>query len=186
MISVRKATLNDVESIATYFLLAMEDIVCSFIGEKDPIKARQFMEAFVAKEGNQYSYTNCWVAEEDGKVVGAINIYDGAMLSELRQPVIEYVKTNFNRDFTPDDETQAGEYYLDCVGVASSHQGKGIGTSLLRFAIDEYVTKQQYTLGLLVDEVNADAKRLYLKVGFKSAGRRIVFGKNMEHLQITI
>ena len=184
MIFVRKATLNDSEIIATYLSLPMKDILYKFIGEEDPEKAREFMLHFVARENNQYSYQNCWVVEDNMKVVAAINLYNGALLSELRQPVIEYLSSKFNNHFNPEDETQAGEYYIDSLGVNPNQQGKGIGTKLLQFVIDEYVNKRSQTLGLLVDEINPNAKKLYLKLGFKSAGTRILFGKNMEHLQI--
>src|SRR5688500_9580314 len=113
MIFVRKATLNDSEIIATYLSLPMKDILYNFIGEEDPEKAREFMLHFVAGENNQYSYQNCWVVEDNMKVVAAINLYNGALLSELRQPVIEYLRSKFNNDFNPEDETQAGEYYID-------------------------------------------------------------------------
>ena len=184
MISIRKATVNDSEMIAAYLLLAMEDIVFKFIGEANPEKAKEFMLHFVEKDNNQYSYLNCWVAEDNMKVVAAINLYNGAQLSELRQPVIEYLRNRFNKDFNPEDETQAGEYYLDTLGVNPNHRNKGIGTKLLQFVIDEYVNRHGQTLGLLVDEINPNAKRLYLKLGFKSAGTRVLFGKNVEHLQI--
>lgn len=176
--------MNDSEMIAAYLLLAMEDIVFKFIGEANPEKAKEFMLHFVEKDNNQYSYLNCWVAEDNMKVVAAINLYNGAQLSELRQPVIEYLRNRFNKDFNPEDETQAGEYYLDTLGVNPNHRNKGIGTKLLQFVIDEYVNRHGQTLGLLVDEINPNAKRLYLKLGFKSAGTRVLFGKNVEHLQI--
>jgi ribosomal protein S18 acetylase RimI-like enzyme len=184
MIFVRKAVLNDAEAIATYLFLAMEEIAYKFIGEEDPEKAREFMLHFVKKGNNQYSYENCWVAEDDMKVVAAVNLYSGAQLTELRQPVIEYLRSSFNRDFNPEDETQAGEYYIDSLGVDPNQQSQGIGTKLLQFVIDEYVNKHNQTLGLLVDETNPNAKRLYLKLGFKSMGKKVLFGKNMEHLQI--
>ena len=184
MIFVRKATLHDSEIIATYLSLPMKDILYNFIGEEDPEKAREFMLHFVARENNQYSYQNCWVVEDNMKVVAAINLYNGALLSELRQPVIEYLRSKLNNDFNFEDETQAGEYYIDSLSVNPNQQSKGIGTKLLRFVIDEYVNKRSQTLGLLVDEINPNAKNLYLKLGFKSAGTRILFGKNMEHLQL--
>ncbi len=184
MIFVRKAILNDSEIIATYLLLAMEDIVYKFIGEEDAEKAKEFMLHFVEKDSNQYSYQNCWVVEDNMKVVAAINLYNGARLSELRQPVIEYLRNKFDKDFNPEDETQAGEYYIDSLGVNPNQQSKGIGTKLLQYVINEYVNKHCQTLGLLVDEINPNAKRLYLKLGFKSVGKRVLFGKNMEHLQI--
>jgi ribosomal protein S18 acetylase RimI-like enzyme len=184
MIKVRKATAGDSDIIAMYFLLAMEEIVYSFIGRKDRNEARKFMSHFVKEENNQYSYQNCWVALNDTGVVAAVNVYDGAQLAKLRQPVIEYIRSSFNKEVEPEDETQAGEYYIDSLGVNANQQGKGIGSQLLRFLIDEYVYRRNQTLGLLVDEANPRAKRLYLKLGFKSAGRKIIFGKTLDHLQI--
>jgi ribosomal protein S18 acetylase RimI-like enzyme len=184
MVVVRKATWSDSEAIATCLLLAMEDIVYRFIGEASKEKANEFMLHFVRQDNNQYSYQNCWVAEDDNTIVAAINVYSGAQLGELRRPVLEQLRNKFNRDLHPEDETQAGEYYIDSFGVNPNQQGKGIGTKMLQFVIDEFVNQRNQTLGLLVDEVNPDAKRLYLKLGFKSAGRKILFGKTMEHLQI--
>jgi ribosomal protein S18 acetylase RimI-like enzyme len=162
----------------------MEDIVYKFIGERDQEMARVFMLHFVQKGNNQYSWENCWVVESEGKVVAAVNLYDGGRLAELRKPVVEYLRKQSNRDLIVDDETQAGEYYVDALGVTPDQQGNGIGTQLLQFIIDEYVTMRNQTLGLLVDESNPGAKRLYLKLGFKHAGRKVFFGKNMDHMQI--
>jgi ribosomal protein S18 acetylase RimI-like enzyme len=183
MAFVRKATLNDAETIAALLFLAMEDIVYKFIGKEDREKGLEFMLHFVGKGNNQYSYQNCWVVEEDTKVMAAINLYDGARLSELRQPIIEYLRNKFNKNFNPEDETQEGECYIDSLGVDPNQQDKGFGTKLLRFVIDEYVSTGGQTLGLLVDEGNPKAKRLYLKLGFINAGKKVIFGKNMEHLQ---
>jgi ribosomal protein S18 acetylase RimI-like enzyme len=184
MITVRKATSNDSKFIATCLLLAMNEIIYKFIGEEDPEKAKAFLLHFVESDNNQYSYQNCWVAEDDMGVAGAVNLYDGSRLIELRQPVIDYTRSRFTSDYNFEDETHAGEYYIDSLGVNPNYQGQGIGTRLLQFLIDEYVNKRAQTLGLLVDEANPNAKRLYLKLGFTSAGKRILFGKNMEHLQI--
>lgn len=181
---IRKAVWSDAEAIAECLLLAMEEIVFHFIGDDDPVKAKKFLLHFVERENNQYSYENCRVVESDGKIVAAIDIYDGADLHALRAPVIAYVRGHYNPDFDPEDETGAGEFYIDSLGVAPGQQGKGIGSKLLDHVIDEYVTRNHQTLGLLVDEDNPDAKKLYLKLGFISAGKTTLAGKRMEHLQI--
>lgn len=180
---IRKATSGDSETIAVYLLLAMEDIVYKFLGCDDYRQALKFMRYFVSNENNQYSYQNCWVTEEAGSIIAAVNLYDGARLQELREPVIQYVRKHFNKDFNPEDETQPGEYYIDTLGVSPGMQGKGVGSQLLKFLIDEYVFRQKSTLGLLVDEDNPGAKKLYLKLGFKVVGRKFLAGKPMEHLQ---
>ena len=185
MLTIRKATIDDAAHIATFLFLAMEDIVYKFIGAKDADKALAFFLYFTHKEDNQYSYTKCFVAELDGHVVAAANVYNGADLHQLREPVVQYIHSHYNPAFQPEDETQAGEYYLDCLAVHPQHHGKGYGSAMLRFLIQEYVVKHQQPIGLLVDEDNPNAKRLYIKMGFVSDGVKLLFGKQMEHLQIT-
>ncbi len=181
---IRNATKGDVGLIAKYLLSAMEDVVYKFIGRKDYNQALEFLCYFIEKENNQYSYQNCLVAEDNGEVVAAVNLYDGAKLHELRAPVAQYLKMQYGIDFKPEDETQAGELYIDSFGVCSNKQGQGIGSELLQFLIDEYVTNKGQTLGLLVDKENPKAKKLYFKLGFKPVGRKELAGKNLEHLQV--
>ena len=181
---IRKATLKDSKEIAPYLLLAMEDIVYQFIGKQDREKAIDFLFYFVEKENNQYSYQNCWVVEENNAIIAAVNIYNGGKLKELRKPITECITNRLERHFNPEDETQPGEYYIDSLAVNPKYQGKGIGSKILLFLIDEYVNQKQETLGILVDDENPLAKKLYLKLGFQSVGKKKLLGKNMEHLQI--
>lgn len=139
---------------------------------------------FILQEQNQYSYQNCFVAEDDHEIIAAVNIYDGSRLKELRAPINQYIEENFKTGFNPEDETQAGEFYIDSLGVNPNQQGKGIGATLLQFLIDDYVIQNGQTIGLLVDEENPKAKKLYLKLGFKPAGQKMLVGKRMQHLQI--
>lgn len=180
---IRKATETDSEAIARYLLLAMEDIVFEFIGEKNSGKAMSFMQHLTGTENNQYSYQNCWVAEENGEVIAAVTLYDGGQLEALRAPVAQYVREVYKQPFNPENETQEGEFYIDSFGVDPKLQGKGIGSQLLQFLIDEYVHNNGQILGLLVDKENPGAKKLYLKLGFRVVGEKTLVGKQMEHLQ---
>ena len=180
---VRKAKPEDAKTIATYLLLAMEDIVYQFIGEKSLEKANQFLVNLIGRKANQYSYENCWVIELENEVAAAAVVYDGGKLQELRAPVAQEIKSMFNRDFNPEDETETGEYYIDSIGVNPQRQGKGLGSKLFQFLIDEYVYKRSGTLGLLVDKENPEAKKLYLRLGFEIVGEKTLVGKKMEHLQ---
>ena len=179
---VRKAKREDAKVIATYMMLAMKEIVYQFIGEDSSKRATQVLESLINKKANQYSYENCWVVESKEGIIAVANIYDGAKLQELRIPVAEAIKSMFNRDFSPEDETQAGEFYIDCVGVHPNYQGKGVGSKIIEYLIDEYVHKRNKTLGLLVDKDNPNAKRLYLKLGFEIIGEKMLMGKRMDHL----
>ncbi|WP_293932587.1 GNAT family N-acetyltransferase [Sphingobacterium sp. UBA6645] len=180
---IRKGEKKDAAAIAEHLLLAMEDIVYLFIGEENYDEAYRFISTLVEHEGNQYSYNNNWVVEVDGQVVATALLYDGAHLEQLRTPVANLLREAYDLDFNPEAETQAGEYYIDCIGVNPSQQGKGIGTKILHFLIDEYVEKQGITLGLLVDEINPNAKKLYERIGFEVVGEKTLLGKRLEHMQ---
>lgn len=184
VITIRKATKKDAKKIATYMMLAMEDIVYAFIGERSKNKALFFLESLITQKNNQYSYENCWVMTDNNNVIAMANLYNGADLEKLRKPVIKQIKDLFNYDLSCENETQEGEFYIDCIGVNPNFQGKGVGSKILRFLIDEYVYKRKEVLGLLVDKDNPNAKKLYLKLGFKVVSKKTLLGKEMEHLQI--
>lgn len=183
VINIRKAKPEDSQEIAQLINLAMGDIILRFIGEDSGEKALSLMEKLVGDTGNQYSYENCHVVELENKIVAAACVYDGADLHQLRKPVAREIMHRFGLKFQPEDETQPGEYYIDCVGVAPGHQGKGIGTKLFRYLMDEFAYKRGQPLGLLVDKENPEAKKLYIKLGFTFAGDKTLAGKPMEHLQ---
>lgn len=162
----------------------MEEIVYRLIGYRDTEEALAFMRHLVQQENTQYSYQNCWVVEEDHKIVAAANVYNGAHLHLLRTPVLDYIKHRYQHNPAPEDETGEGEYYLDTLGVVPGYQGKGIGSALLQMIIQEYVHRQGQTLGLLVEEANPAAKRLYTRLGFIPVRQKYLLGKRLSHLQI--
>jgi ribosomal protein S18 acetylase RimI-like enzyme len=60
----------------------------------------------------------------------------------------------------------------------------GLGTKMLEFLINLYVSKEGKALGLLVNQDNLQAKKLYDRLGFKKVEARVFAGKQMLHLQI--
>jgi ribosomal protein S18 acetylase RimI-like enzyme len=181
---IRKAISEDAHDLARLLLLAMEDIVYAFIGARSYEQAFTFLSSLTHEPNNQYSYEHCWVICLDDKIVGAALVYDGAQLSTLREPVAKRIFAWYGREFTAEYETQAGEMYIDCFAVDPLFQGKGMGTRLLRWVIEQYNTHQNKTLGLLVDKDNPRAKKLYESLGFEVVGEKTLVGKSLEHLQL--
>ncbi|MEJ5054065.1 GNAT family N-acetyltransferase [Sphingobacterium sp. MYb382] len=187
MIICRPAKREDASKIAPIMLLAMEEIAYYFIGERNQEKAVALLKLFIERTDNQYGYNHIIVAEEEGEIWGQLCLYDGAKLDELRQPILDYLEETHAVTIPSEDkETQAGEIYIDTIAVSPKAQGKGIGKLLLNYAIETYVKDQGKTLGLLVDQDNPAAKRLYLNMGFKIVKPLHIFKKNMEHLQYTL
>lgn len=178
---IRQATPEDAPDLAPLIILALGHIACIFAQSDDPKDAIPLMEQLIGSKGNQYSYENTLVYEDENGVIGSIVGYDGARLHELRKPVLEVIRKS-DPDFSPNDETEAGEYYIDCVNVDPAHQGKGIGKKLLN-AMSELAASQHFIrVGLIVDHVNPDARKIYEKVGFRVVGERDFMGHSYDHM----
>ncbi|PRD45445.1 GNAT family N-acetyltransferase [Sphingobacterium haloxyli] len=186
MLQIRQALPTDANAIAPIMLMAMEDIIYYFIGERHQQKAITFLAHQIAQTGNQYSYEHIIVAEEDGSIIGQICLYRGDALEQLRAPILSYLNAHFNRELNFGNETQAGEVYIDTLAVSAAARGKGIGKILLLYAIDLFVYRQKEVLGLLVDKENPKAQKLYLNMGFKPVRDVELFEKELTHLQFSL
>ena len=182
-IIIRPATKADVSIIAEAVAMAIGTAsVVHYCGE---YYMTALQEAALS-EGTQYSYTGALVAEVDGQLAGALCGYDGALLEPLREGTLEVIR-KYNPDVrVVDDETEAGEFYIDSIGVLPHFRGLGIGAMLL-----SEMTRRAHEAGhkhvaLIVDEDNPSAEKLYTRLGFRRVGTRMFFGHRMWHLQHTI
>jgi ribosomal protein S18 acetylase RimI-like enzyme len=184
---IREATKTDAPFVAFLLVQAMEHLAKFFTSNAGIEEEINLFETFFLQKGNQYSFENTIVCEIDEKVLGSSNGYDGGRLLELREPFFNYIKLKYNVRFPiSDDETEPGEFYVDCISVFPEEQGKGIGSQLLKAMIDKGRQLNFKKIGLIVDVNNQDAKRLYTKVGFKSVKCRSFMGVDYEHLQFEL
>jgi ribosomal protein S18 acetylase RimI-like enzyme len=163
---IRKATPEDGDAVAPLLVQALGHIAGIFAGSEHYEDAIPLVKAFFERNDNQYSYLNTLVFEDEAGVIGSVTGYDGARLHELRKPVIDRLR-EFQPDFTPGDETEAGEYYVDCVSVNPSHQGKGIGKKLITAFCELAASLGFEEVGLIVDKINTSAKKLYYDLGHR-------------------
>jgi DNA-3-methyladenine glycosylase I len=185
MIEIREASKSQAAEIASLIMTAMTDDCCLyFCGEGYGLEDfRKMMTILVEREDSQYSYQNTLVAMDAEQVVGISVSYDGGCLHELRRAFIEAAKEQIGKDHSGmDDETQAGELYLDSLAVLPEYRCQGIARKLL------LATKERANLlglprvGLLVDKDNPIGEALYTSVGFQYVNDNQWGGHPMKHL----
>ena len=185
MIEVREATKNLAAEIACLIMTAMTDDCCLyFCGEGYGLEDfRKMMTMLVERENSQYSYRNTLVAMDADKVVAISVSYDGGRLHELRRAFIEAAKEQIGKDHSGmDDETQAGELYLDSLAVLPDYRHQGIARKLLLATKERANCLGLPRVVLLVDKDNPVGKALYPSVGFQYVNDNQWGGHPIKHL----
>ena len=104
--------------------------------------------------------------------------------SAFKESDIKVLSESMNKEIpVVADETEAGEYYLDSVGVLPEFRGCGVGQALVTAFCDRAFAEGHERVGLIVDCENPNAERLYTSLGFERIGRKRFFGHDMWHLQ---
>lgn len=170
MLTFRPATAADALFIARGFHTAM------LLDDTPPERISLFAEKICTRDDVLYSARNTTVAVLDGEPAGMITAYDGARYAAMRQLTLTLVKEHLQVEFPGmEDETEAGEYYLDSLAVLPQCRGRGIGRALLQKAVDEGMGRG-LSPTLAVDPANKRAQRLYRSLGFRHVREIFIFG----------
>ena len=133
VITVRNARKEDASDVAWLIMMAWP--VEEFLAMDESLTEESLHEriqSYVEADDTLYSYRNTIVAVCGDRICGAINGYDGARYEDLKRPITEDFSArypNAQNDFSLVHETEAGEYYLDSIGVDPSMRSHGIGSS---------------------------------------------------------
>ena len=178
---IRPATADDSLIIARAVAMAIGDDEALF--HYCGVEYLSVLQEIARTENTQYSWRSAFIAEVDGMAAGAIVGYDGARLEELRANTFAIIERCVGLRPSIPNETEAGEYYLDSVGVLPKFRGHGVGGALIAAFCENAYAEGHACVGLIVDNDNPQAENLYSALGFERVGRRIFFGHQMWHLQ---
>lgn len=185
MIDIREATVGQASEIARLIMMAMTDDCClHFCSDGYGLEDfHKMMISLVEREDSQYSYRNTMVAMDEDLVVGIAVSYDGGRLHELRQAFIQAAREYIGKDHSGmDDETQAGELYLDSLAVLPYYRRQGIAQRLIGATKEKAYRMGLPCVGLLVDKGNPAGESLYASAGFRYANDSRWGGHPMRHL----
>ena len=172
------------QDIARLIMTAMTDECClNFCGDGyDLNDFLKMMTLLVEREDSQYSYRNTLVAVDGARVVGIAVSYDGSRLVELRRPFLQLAPGQIGQDHSQmDEETQAGELYLDSLAVLPQYRRRGIARRLV-LATLEKASRMGLPVGLLVDKGNPSGAAFYDSMGFRFVNYSHWGGHEMKHL----
>lgn len=170
---IRKATVGDCDILVELMNFAGEGLpLYLWTGLAGPDEdAWEIGRKRAARETGGFSYRNSLVAEVDGSIAAALIGYP---LPEENQP-IDYETAP--RMFVPVLELEnvaAGTFYINAVAAVPEARGLGIGTRLMLVAEQAAASTGCNGLSLIVSDANADARRLYRRLGYREIAERPV------------
>ncbi|WP_051691718.1 hypothetical protein [Pedobacter borealis] len=80
---VRPAKPADTEEVVPLIIQAMGKLAKKLTNVEDDEIINQIFKHFFQQENNQYSYENALVYEDEGKILGSLNAYDGGKLLKI-------------------------------------------------------------------------------------------------------
>ena len=125
-ITLRRATVADARFIAENVLRALH------IDEADDSHI-EHLAGISRRDDTLYSWRNSTIALYDGVPAGLMVAYDGARYRRMRDITFPMIRIYVGDDYeSQDDETCAGEFYLDSLSVLPEFQRRGIASALIQ------------------------------------------------------
>ena len=181
--TIKQSSPEDAPLIAKAIGMALE--IDIYDGSDDAEWCRKIFGILASRDDSQYSYRNTLKAvTSDGRAIGFLVNYDGAMLHTLREAFFEVVKECTGEDLRGiSDETDPDEWYLDSLAVWPEYRHLGIGSALIKAGISNAKAAGK-PAGLLVDKDNIEAQKMYESHGFKYVDDRQFAGRMMNHMRV--
>ncbi|WP_407403182.1 GNAT family N-acetyltransferase [Sodaliphilus sp.] len=172
-LTFRAATIHD----APFVAVVMMEAVGKEYMERGVEPSGHVLEV-CRRDDTLYSYKNAVIAMLDGKPVGALISYPGEGYHEVKVRTFAPIRDLL--DFDPmamDDETRAGEYYLDSAAVLPEYRGRGYGRAVIEHGM-QLAKRMDKVAVLACDPDNTGAYDLYTSLGFKVDGTLHIFGED--------
>ena len=119
------------------------------------------------RDNTLFSYENCTLATLDGAIVGMLVAFP-MTVDETAEPETDPVLVPYSK------LEEDNSYYICGVALFPDYRNRGVGTQLMQLAETHAVAIGLDKLSLIVFEQNADAKRLYDRLGYREIAREAI------------
>lgn len=177
---IRKARKEDIAVLEGLyeFIQSLDIDLIRKIGKE---KFFEILKECYGSEEDRYSYKNCRVLENHGKLQGFYFSYEYDFMIKSKD-YWESIVSKYNLDKSDVifeyNEALKGEYYLDILYVFEGVRSQGIGTKLL----EDFFEKNYSLKSLNVAKSNTRAKKLYETFGMKVKKEITIANHLYEHM----
>ena len=176
-VKIRKADPRDAEDFANLVVMSAPVLFLLLFGDS----ATELLKELFVHPHHLFSYTHCYFALLNSKIVGMIFSYDGKTSKKqgLRTGIllVRYMKFRFFKRFRLFMKSQSifgevaeNENYISNIAVYPGFRGAGFGKMLLTKAEDEAKALGLERCVLDVDASSEGAIGLYQKMGYTIDG----------------
>lgn len=159
---IRDASLDDVELVSRSVVSAAH--LSDFAPES--MYDEEFAE-ICSREDTLYSYRHARILTVDGVPVGCMVSYPGDIYGQAREITFKMF-TDVSQEVSDatGTETFPGEWYLDSLAVLPAHRNSGLGSLLIRDAIETGRRRGYRKFALIVEKSSPDLQQYYSSFGF--------------------
>jgi ribosomal protein S18 acetylase RimI-like enzyme len=180
-VTFRPARPEDCGAIAELFLIASDGLAAYIWGQvaEDGESPLETGRRRYAREGAAFSYQNCLVAEDNGRVIAMLHCFPMPPRNKAEEK-----SANDNTDvggepvdpvLQPYAELEdPGSLYVSGVAVRPEHRGRGIGRQLMERARARAESLGLSRASLICFEANQVALQLYRRLGYVEVDRRAI------------
>lgn len=175
----RRATLNDVGSLAEFVEFASEGLAL-YLWTKLAGAGRDAWSVGRERVGGEtvgLSYRNAIIAELAGRPAAGLVSYP---LPDVPAPIsnalpVLLVPLQELMNLAP------GTWYVHVLAAFPKYRGKGLGSVLLTLADQVAAAAGKQALSLIVSDTNTGARRLYESRGYREAAQRKMVKEQWQH-----
>jgi len=176
-INIRPACQNDAAFIAEMVYLSMGGLA-DYLFESARQPVLTLIKNLAVRNAGRFGTEIAFVAETEGRAMGALVSCEGALLDAFNLAVFPHVfpvlgiipalRFLWRGYRLPGGvEAEKDEYYVSNIGVHPSAQGQGIGSCLLAYAEQMAQASRLAKCSLIVGLHNVNAFRLYQRTGYE-------------------
>ncbi len=181
-ITLRQATPSDARFLALTLMEAMGGEIMERLDEcsvtADDEKRLAMLTSICERDDTLYTWRYGTIAQTaDGIMAGASIAYPGAEYHQRRLVSFSLVKEIITFDIHQmEDESEAGEFYLDTLAVLPAFRRQGVAHALMQHWLLQ-AQESGLTATLACSTTNFRAKQLYESMGLSDAGLIFIFGE---------